>query len=217
MGDPKRNKKKYQSPGNLWNAQRIKDESKIVEKYGLKTRTEIWKARTQINNKRQNARKLLAMPLEQRLVREKELLASLTKKGLVDQQAVLDDILGLKLEDILERRLQSVVWRKGIALTPKQARQFIVHGKIGVNGKRVNAPSYLVRAGEEDTVRFYGTPVELNYAKKQETKKKFEGIVPEAGQKEKIDPAVIEEVAEEVKEIEKLESNLAEEMEGEDK
>ncbi len=216
MGDPRRNKKKYQAPGNIWDSQRIKDESKIVEKYGLKTMTELWKARTRVNTKRQNARKLLALPLEHRLIRETELLSSLGKQGMLDTTATLNDVLSLKLEDILERRLQSMVWRKGLALTPKQARQFIVHGKIGVNGKRVNAPSYLVRAGEEDTIRFYGEPVELNYAKKQETKKKFEGILPEEESGGKIAKAVIEEVADEVKAIEQAQS-MEEEMEGEDK
>ncbi|MDO8428423.1 MAG: 30S ribosomal protein S4 [Candidatus Diapherotrites archaeon] len=202
MGDPTHNKKKYQSPGKMWDKQRIEDEKRLKEKYGLVNNEEIWKAQTKVGTKRTNARKLLALTLDERLKREKELIASLERIGLISQQATLDDVLGLKVEDFLERRLQSIVWRKGLALTAKQARQFITHGKVSVNGNRINAPGYLVQKTEEDSIKFYGAPVELIRAKKEDTKKKFEEINEDL-KKSKIEKAVIEEVAEEVKEIEK--------------
>jgi len=56
---------------------------------------------------------------------------------------------GLALLKLLERRLDNVVYRLGLARTRPQARQFVTHGLVRVNGKRLNIPSYLVKPGEE--------------------------------------------------------------------
>jgi small subunit ribosomal protein S4 len=56
---------------------------------------------------------------------------------------------GENLIVMLERRLDSVVWRAGLASSRAQARQFVLHGHVKVNGRKVNIPSYLVNAGEE--------------------------------------------------------------------
>ncbi|PSQ42016.1 30S ribosomal protein S4, partial [Halobacteriales archaeon SW_5_68_122] len=69
----------------------------------------------------------------------------------------LDDVLSLDVTDILERRLQTVAYRNGLGNTPKQARQFIVHGHVTVDGARVNAPSYKVDVAEEDCIEFDDT------------------------------------------------------------
>jgi small subunit ribosomal protein S4 len=55
---------------------------------------------------------------------------------------------GQVLLQLLERRLDNVVYRLGFASTRGQARQFVVHGHILVNGKKLNIPSYLVSAGD---------------------------------------------------------------------
>ena len=55
---------------------------------------------------------------------------------------------GLALLKLLERRLDNIVYRLGLARTRPQARQFVTHGLIRVNGKRMNIPSYLVKPGE---------------------------------------------------------------------
>jgi small subunit ribosomal protein S4 len=62
----------------------------------------------------------------------------------------------LKITDILERRLQTQVYRQGLANTIRQARQFITHGHIQVAGQRVTVPSYLVKRGDEMTIDYYG-------------------------------------------------------------
>lgn len=54
---------------------------------------------------------------------------------------------------LLERRLDNLVYRLGIASTRRQARQFVTHGHITVNGKRVDIPSYLVEVGDVIAVR----------------------------------------------------------------
>jgi small subunit ribosomal protein S4 len=56
---------------------------------------------------------------------------------------------GENLIVMLERRLDNVVWRAGLASSRAQARQFVLHGHVKVNGRKVNIPSYLVAAGEE--------------------------------------------------------------------
>lgn len=60
---------------------------------------------------------------------------------------------GENLIIMLERRLDNVVWRIGLASSRSQARQIVLHGHIQVNGKKVNIPSYLVSAGEEIAIK----------------------------------------------------------------
>ena len=54
---------------------------------------------------------------------------------------------------LLERRLDNVVWRAGLASSRSQARQLVLHGHVRVNGKKVNIPSYLVTVGEEVAIK----------------------------------------------------------------
>ncbi len=56
---------------------------------------------------------------------------------------------GVNLHQILESRLDNVVYRMGFAVTRAQARQFVNHGMFTVNGKKLNIPSYLVKTGDE--------------------------------------------------------------------
>ena len=60
---------------------------------------------------------------------------------------------GDNLMILLERRLDNVVFRMGLARTRKEARQIVGHKHVLVNGKRVNVPSYLIKAGDEIEIR----------------------------------------------------------------
>jgi small subunit ribosomal protein S4 len=60
---------------------------------------------------------------------------------------------GENLLIMLERRLDNVVWRIGLASSRSQARQIVLHGHVQINGKKVNIPSYLVNVGEEIALR----------------------------------------------------------------
>jgi small subunit ribosomal protein S4 len=75
---------------------------------------------------------------------ENELLAQLKKKGILQETAVLDNVLDLTIEDILERRLQTIVFRKGLARTMYQSRQLITHGHVTIDNRRVTIPGYIV-------------------------------------------------------------------------
>ncbi len=174
MGDPRKLSNKYDTPKKPWDKERIGEEAELMQTYGLKNKRELWTIETFLRKKRQNARKLLSLELEERAKREKELMDNLQKIGLTKGKASLDDVLGLKIQEILERRLQTIVWRKNLANTAKQARQFITHGHISVNGKRVSVPGYVVLADEENSVGFYKGKKILTEQKKPKKRKKEE-------------------------------------------
>ena len=61
---------------------------------------------------------------------------------------------------MLERRLQTIVFRKGLAKTVKQARQLTVHGFIAVDGRKINRPGYIVDVKEEAGISYY-KPIDI--------------------------------------------------------
>jgi len=158
MGDPKKPRKKWERPGHPWIKQRLIEEMELVGTYGLRNKRELWKAQTLLRKIRQRAKALLSLPPEVRKVREKELIRKLYKMGLLESEnATLDEVLGLNVSSILERRLQTIVYRKGLAKTIHQARQLIVHGHIAIGGRRVRSPGYLVSRDEEDLIDYAPT------------------------------------------------------------
>jgi small subunit ribosomal protein S4 len=70
-----------------------------------------------------------------------------------DRAARSQTVTGDKLLELLERRLDSVLYRAGLALTRNQGRQFASHGMLLVNGRRIDIPSYEVRIGDKVEVR----------------------------------------------------------------
>jgi small subunit ribosomal protein S4 len=178
MGDPKKKRKQFQRPRKSFQKERIEKERELKKIYGLKNKRELFRAETIVRAKRGTARKLLALSLENRLKREKELLDSLINIGVLNASPTLEDVLVLTTEALLERRLQTIVWRKGLANTQKQARQFIVHGHISVDGKKLDKPSYLVLASEEGKIAWYGN--EMMFEQKKAPTRKEKPKVEEA-------------------------------------
>lgn len=161
MGDPKFSKKTVETPSHPWQGDRIKEENDICRKYGLKNKREVWKGKTMLKGIRGQARHLQGKPEDdkQAQIEKQHLLERLRRLGFLhgDDEQRLDDVLGLTLDVILARRLQTIVYLKGLCNTPKQARQFIVHGHIGIGGNKVTIPSYFVKAGEENLIDYYGS------------------------------------------------------------
>ncbi len=155
MGQPRKSRKKYNTPPHPWNAERIKNENKLMAKYGLKNKKEIWKADTLVRRYSREARYLLGFDMDQMQDEKLELLGHLARTGVLPEGAALEEVLNLTVEDILRRRLQTIVYKKGLARTPKEARMFVVHGHIALNGKKINSPSYVVLKGQEDDIGFY--------------------------------------------------------------
>ncbi|WP_254534763.1 30S ribosomal protein S4 [Halomarina litorea] len=151
------NTKFYETPNHPFQGERIAEEGGLVGRYGLKNKEELWRAQSELRSYRREARKLLGRAQGDAEAAEQEgqeFLQSLRRTGILGDQDGLDDILSLDVTDVLERRLQTVAYRKGLASTPKQARQFITHGHVLVDGGRVTIPSYTVTVDEEDTIGF---------------------------------------------------------------
>jgi len=141
-----RKRKKFELPKKLWDKPRILDENKLKLKYGLKNKKEIWKTDAKVKYFRNRAKILItANPEEQQVFFDK-----LNKIGLGIK--TIADVLSLDKEDLMKRRLVSVVCNNGLADTPKQARQMIVHKRVLVAGNVVNIPSYLVKVEEEKNI-----------------------------------------------------------------
>jgi len=97
------------------------------------------------------------MPAEERKKPEKQLLDKLNRLGILPETAALDDVLDLAIEDLLERRLQTIVFNKGLTKSIHQARQLITHGHIAIEGQRIPSPSYLVLRDEEAKITYAPT------------------------------------------------------------
>jgi len=154
LGDPKRQRKKYETPRFPWRTDVLQAELKIIGQYGLRNKRELWRHKTMLSKFRGIARSLLGKPPEEREKLEKQLLNKLHKLGILPEAAGLDDVLDLSIEDILERRLQTLTFRKGLAKSIYQARQLITHGHIAIGERKIRSPSYLVPREEEDKITY---------------------------------------------------------------
>jgi small subunit ribosomal protein S4 len=154
MGDPKKTRKKYSPPSHPWQKERIEEETELNNKYAFKNKKEIWKMNSKLKGYKQQAKKLSSETSKQAEKEKALLLKKLNSLGLLKEGDNLDSILVLKLGDLMERRLQSMVFKKGLARTMKQARQFITHGHIEIKNNVVTSPSYLVRTIEENGIKF---------------------------------------------------------------
>jgi len=154
MGDPKKPKKKYETPRFPWRSDVLESELRLLGEYGLRNKRELWRHRTMLSKFRGIARSLFGMPTSRRKILEKQLLEKLKRLGILSEDGVLDDVLDLTVESILERRLQTLVFRRGLAKSIHQARQLIVHGHIAIDGKKVFSPSYIVPRNEEEKIEY---------------------------------------------------------------
>jgi small subunit ribosomal protein S4 len=183
MGDPRRFSNKYERPKKLWDEMRLGVEKKYKAEYCLKNMRELWVSLQELKKYRREARRLLSLDEEERKGDVAKILKKLNKFGVLDKDASLDDVLSLTVKNILERRLQTLVYRKGLAKTMKQSRQLITHGFISVSGRRVSSPSYIVDVEEETTIG-YSKSIDLSVREpvvaKEEPAKAAEAPAPAA-------------------------------------
>ncbi len=173
MGDPKLPRRVWRKPKRPLNYELKMEELKTVGTFGLRTKRELWKTNTELSRIRHQARSLLALRQEVREEKEPILMKSLSRIGLVSSDATLDDVLNLNVDDLLSRRLQTIVSKKLGFKTPYQARQAVIHGHIMIGDRKIDIPSYTVKVGEEDNIHF--TP---------------ESKIPEMLEKTKSEPVV---------------------------
>ena len=154
------NTKSYETPNHPYQGARIAEEHDLLGRYGLKNKEELWRAESELRSFRREARELVGRAQgDADLAAEQgeDFLGRLRRVGILGDEEGLGDVLSLGVTDVLERRLQTLVYRKGLANSPKQARQFITHGHIAVNNRRVRVPSYKVDVSDESTISFEGT------------------------------------------------------------
>ena len=152
MGDPRRLRKKYKKPKKLGEKSRIQKDKSLRDKYGKKNSREVWIMEAELRKVRRVARQLLPLPPEQRKMEQKKIVNKLLKWGIIQNKDIqLEELLNLKVEDFLERRLQTQVFRMGLASSPKQARQLITHGFIAVNNVVTRSPGYIVKIDDQIT------------------------------------------------------------------
>ena len=160
MGEPKFSRPRTQTPTHPWKQARIDEEHDLKERYGLKKvggMREIWREKSALRRHRNQAMKLIGRvdSTEGHYAKEKEqLLDSLTKKGLLQTGADVGDVLEINVEHMLSRRLQSVVYYKGLAPSMRAARTLIVHGHICIGDQRMTVPGYHVLKEEEDSLQY---------------------------------------------------------------
>ena len=154
MGDPRKLRKKYSKPSHPWQKERIDEEKALIAEYGFKNKQEIWKINSKLRNFKKQVKELVPKTDELSEKRKQALLAKLHKLNLVKENAALEDILGLTLKDICGRRLQTVVYKKGLTRSVRQARQFITHEHIKIGDKKITSPNYLVNSDEEALIQF---------------------------------------------------------------
>ena len=160
MGEPKFSRSRTQTPTHPWKQARIDEEHDLKERYGLKKvggMREIWREKSALRRHRNQAMKLIGRvdSTEGHYAKEKDqLLNSLTKKGLLQIGADVGDVLEINVEHMLSRRLQSVVYYKGLAPSMRASRNLIVHGHICIGDQRMTVPGYHVLKEEEDSLQY---------------------------------------------------------------
>lgn len=154
MGDPRKHVNKFSGPRHPWEAARIQEEKGLMREYGLKNKKDIWKQVSLVGKIKDRVKRINSAVGQTMSQERKDLLRKLLEFNLLQEDQSLDEALNLTVQDVMERRLQTQVVRQNLAKTMSQARQFIVHGHITVDGKKITSPSYQVNKEEQFKLAF---------------------------------------------------------------
>ncbi|KAI8809028.1 ribosomal protein S9-like protein [Cladochytrium replicatum] len=150
-------KKVYKVPRRPFVAERLDSELKLAGEYGLRSKREIWRVSLMLSHIRRAARELLTLDEKdpKRLFEGNALIRRLIRIGVLSEdKGRLDYVLGLKVEDFLERRLQTQVFKLGLAKSIHHARVLIRQRHIRVGKQIVNVPSFVVRLDSQKHIDF---------------------------------------------------------------
>lgn len=156
MGDPIRFRRKYVTPTQPWQRQRILDENKIVKEYGLKSKTELWKVEAELRKYRRLARQLIGAHGVEADKKKKILIEKAIRVGLLPVASNVDNVLSLEIRDLLERRIQTIVYKKGFANTALDARKLITHGHVSYKGAIHTTPGTIVPKNDDGKIAYVG-------------------------------------------------------------
>jgi small subunit ribosomal protein S4 len=154
VGDPRKPRKTYETPRHPWRKEQLEAELHLLGEYGLRNKRELRRHETMLSKIRGIARSLLGATEEQKSQIESQYLKRLARLGILPESASVDNILDLNVKDLMERRLQTIVYRSGLAKSIHQARQFVSHGHISIANEIVSVPSYIVKRDEESRIAF---------------------------------------------------------------
>jgi len=211
MGSPKKQRKKFSKPAHPWQKERILAEQELLKEYGLNRKYEIWKMNSILKNFTMQAKNLVTIKNPQVEKERNQLLMRLYSLGLLGKDAKIEEVLSLTLKDVMERRLQTLVYRKNMVGSLKQARQFIVHEHIALGDKTITAPSYLVHLEEENSISFAQNSVLSNASHPERAATKVKKTVKKTKEKETSDKKEIKkDTKEKVEKIVEKTKKLAE-------
>ncbi|QPG75797.1 ribosomal 40S subunit protein S9B [Brettanomyces nanus] len=157
---PRNYSKTYSVPKRPFEIARLDAELKLCGEYGLKTKHEIYRIGYQLSKIRRAARDLLTRDEKdpKRLFEGNALIRRLVRVGILPEDKMkLDYVLSLKIEDFLERRLQTQVFKLGLAKSVHHARILIKQRHIAVGKQLVSIPSYMVRLDSQKHIDFAAT------------------------------------------------------------
>lgn len=169
----------WQVPRRPYEAARLDSELKLAGEYGLKNKREIYRISLVLSKIRRAARELLKLDEKdpKRLFEGNAIIRRLVRIGVLDETRMrwvqlryiedeladwyslislyrLDYVLALKIEDFLERRLQTQVYKSGLAKSIHHARVLIRQRHIRVGKQIVNVPSFVVRLDSQKHIDF---------------------------------------------------------------
>ncbi|CAA0823860.1 40S ribosomal protein S9-2 [Striga hermonthica] len=149
--------KTFKKPRRPYEKERLDAELKLVGEYGLRCKRELWRVQYALSRIRNNARNLLTLDEKdpRRIFEGEALLRRMNRYGLLDEsQNKLDYVLALTVENFLERRLQTLVFKAGMAKSIHHARVLIRQRHIRVGRQVVNVPSFMVRVDSQKHIDF---------------------------------------------------------------
>merc|ERR1712110_202664 len=182
---PRSYSKTYKVPRRPFESARLDAELKSVGEYGLRNKREIWRVLLTLSKIRRAARELLTLDDKdpKRLFEGNALIRRLVRVGVLDETRMkLDYVLALKIEDFLERRLQTCVYKLGLAKSIHHARVLIRQRHIRGGKQIVNVPSFMVRLDSQKHIDHSlsspfggGPPGRVKRKKAEAAEKKDEG------------------------------------------
>ena len=156
MGKTYRNTSRtFKTPRRPFEKERLDNEMQIIGKYGLKNKREVWRVQLTLARIRKAARELLTLDEKdpRRLFEGAALMRRMVRYGLLgENENKLDYVLGLTQHKFMDRRLQTVLFKKGLARSIHHARILIKQKHIKVGKNIVNSASFLVRTQSEKNI-----------------------------------------------------------------